>query len=107
MNEITVTAEDAKLSPFDTDISKDLVDDETIEFYLNLVLEDGDEAEFKRALGYIAKAKGMTAVAKDINVNRESLYKSLNGETNVGIDTIFKLLKSLGISLTAKVKRAS
>jgi len=101
-----ITPEDAELTPFDTGISQDLVDDETIEWYLNQVLEDGNEAEFKRALGYIAKAKGMTAVAKDINVSRESLYKSLNGQRSVGIDTVFKLLKNLGITLSAKVSRA-
>ncbi|MDR3346345.1 MAG: putative addiction module antidote protein [Campylobacteraceae bacterium] len=101
-----ITPEDAELTPYKVDIVKYLTDDESIEFYLNLVLEDGDEAEFKRALGYIAKAKGMTAVAKDINVSRESLYKSLNGQRSVGIDTVFKLLKNLGITLSAKVSRA-
>jgi probable addiction module antidote protein len=106
MKETTITAEDAKLTPFDTDISQDLTNNEMIEWYLNEVLERGDEAEFKRALGYIAKAKGMSAIAKDIGVNRESLYKSFDGQRNVGIDTVFRLLKNLGISLTAKVIKA-
>ncbi|MDR3346125.1 MAG: putative addiction module antidote protein [Campylobacteraceae bacterium] len=106
MSDYKITKDDAKLSKFDTDMSQHLTDNKMIEWYLNEVLERGDEAEFKRALGYIAKAKGMTAVAKDINVSRESLYKSLNGQRSVGIDTVFKLLKNLGITLSAKVSRA-
>jgi probable addiction module antidote protein len=101
-----ITPNDAILTPYKANIVKYLTDDEMIEFYLNQVLEDGDEAEFKRALGYIAKAKGMTTVAQEIGVNRESLYKSLNGQRNVRIDTVFKLLKNLGITLSAKVVKA-
>ncbi|MDR2099761.1 MAG: putative addiction module antidote protein [Campylobacteraceae bacterium] len=85
MEKITITADDAKLTPFDTDISKYLTDDEMIEFYLNQVLEDGNEAEFKRALGYIAKAKGMSAISKDVGVNRESLYKTLDSTTKCSL----------------------
>ncbi|MDR0580349.1 MAG: putative addiction module antidote protein [Campylobacteraceae bacterium] len=99
MKGITITAEDARLTPFDTDMSQHLTNNEMIEWYLNEVLERGNKAEFKRALGYIAKAKGMTTVSKEINVNRESLYKFLNGERSVGIDTVFKLLRSFGFTL--------
>ncbi|MDR2066226.1 MAG: putative addiction module antidote protein [Endomicrobium sp.] len=79
------------------------VDDAMIEFYLNQVLEDGDEAEFKHTLGYIAKAKGMSAITKDIGVNREGLYRTLDGATKAQFDTISKLIKSFGFTL--KVSR--
>ncbi|MDR0579204.1 MAG: hypothetical protein LBG21_01180 [Campylobacteraceae bacterium] len=52
----------------DTDASKYLTDDETITGYLNYILKEGDEIDFKRALGYIAKAKGITSIAKNIEV---------------------------------------
>lgn len=61
--------------------------------------EDGDNAEFIRAIGYIAKAKGMSAIAKDTGLGRESLYKAFNGDANPRFDTVMKVIKSLGIKL--------
>ncbi|MDR3346776.1 MAG: putative addiction module antidote protein [Campylobacteraceae bacterium] len=90
---------DANLSPFDTDVSKELTDDETIEGYLNYILEQGDEADLKRALGHIAKAKGMTTVAKEVGTTREGLYKSFDGQTKVQLDTFMKLIKSFGLTI--------
>jgi probable addiction module antidote protein len=94
-----ITADDAKLSQFDTDVSKELTDDETIERYLNYIVENGDETDLKMALGDIAKAKGMTTVAKDIGATRESLYRSLNGQTKAQFDTIYKLIRSFGLTI--------
>ncbi|MDR2399292.1 MAG: putative addiction module antidote protein [Endomicrobium sp.] len=107
MEKITITKDDAKLSPFDTDISKHLTDDEMIKFYLNQVLEDGDEAEFKRALGYIAKAKGMTTIAKETGISRDGLYKTLlDGATkDTYFSTIKKLLDNFGFRLKVEEKR--
>jgi probable addiction module antidote protein len=99
MNDYKITKEDAKLTPFKADVVKYLTDDDMIEFYLNYILEEGDEVDLKMALGHIAKAKGMTAVAQEIGVNRENLYKSLNGQTKTQFDTIYKLLKSFGLTL--------
>jgi probable addiction module antidote protein len=99
MNDYKITKDDARLEIYEPDIAGRLTSDAAIEFYLNQVLQDGDEAEFKRAMGYIAKAKGMTSVAQEIGVNRENLYKSLNGQTKTQFDTIYKLLKSFGLIL--------
>jgi DNA-binding phage protein len=67
-------ADDAKLIPFDMDISKLPTDNEATEFYLSLVLENGDGAEFKKTIGCVAKAKGM--IAKGTSVNKETLQNS-------------------------------
>ncbi|MDR1977090.1 MAG: putative addiction module antidote protein [Campylobacteraceae bacterium] len=89
-----ITKDNAKLTPYEPDIAKHLIDDEMIAIYLNQVLEDGDEAELKRAFGYIAEAKG-------IDTTRDSLYKSLNEQTKLQFDTVCKLIKSLGLTIKA------
>ncbi len=90
-----------KLTQFD--MSKYLDSDESIEEYLNQVLEDGDNAEFIRAVGYIAKAKGMTSIAKDTGLGRESLYKAFNGEANPRFDTVIKVMRSLGFNFQTHI----
>ena len=58
------------------DMAELLDSDEAISEYLSQVLADGDNEEFLRALGYVAKARGMTKIATDAGVGRESLYKA-------------------------------
>ena len=67
--------------------------------YLDAVLEDaGDDPAFiAKALGDIARAKGMTQVARDSGLSRESLYKSLSGERVPDFGTILKVLNALGL----------
>ena len=69
--------------------------------YLEACLEeaDGDAAFVAKALGDIARAKGMTQVARDAGLSRESLYKALSGERTPGFDTILKVVGALGIRL--------
>jgi len=70
---------------------------------------DGDAAFITKALGTIARAKGMAQVARDTGLSRESLYKALSGERSPGFDTILKVMNALGLQLhatTAKKKRA-
>ncbi len=69
--------------------------------YLNLVLQDGDPAELAGALGPIARARAMTALAADTGLSRESLYRSLSGERPPGSDTLFGVTRSLGFTLSA------
>jgi len=54
-----------------------------------------------KALGDIARAKGMTQVARDAGLSRESLYKALSGDRTPGFDTILKVVQALGIELHA------
>jgi probable addiction module antidote protein len=55
-----------------------------------------------KALGDIARAKGMTQVARDAGLSRESLYKALSGERTPNFDTILKVIRALGLSLHAE-----
>ena len=72
--------------------------------YLEACLEiaDGDSAFIAKALGNIARAKGMSQVARDTGLSRESLYKALSGDRSPGFDTILKVINALGIRLHAE-----
>ncbi len=87
-----------KTRPFD--MANYLTNEEEIAEYLRQVLCDGDPAEFAAALGDIARARGMTQLARDTGLSRESLYKSLSGERAPSSDTLFKVLKALGFEIT-------
>ena len=71
--------------------------------YLEASIEDanGDAAFIAKALGDIARAKGMSQVARDAGLSRESLYKALSGERSPGFDTILKVVGALGLQLHA------
>lgn len=62
--------------------------------------QDNDPQTFITALGYLAKHHGMTEVAKASGLNRESLYKALNGKTQPRWDTIHRLMKVLNVNMT-------
>lgn len=73
--------------------------------YLEACLEEanGDAAFIAKALGDIARARGMSQVARDAGLSRESLYKALSGERSPGFDTILKVINALGLKLHAEV----
>jgi probable addiction module antidote protein len=85
------------------DVAEYLNTPEEMAAYLEACLEDanGDAAFVAKALGNIARAKGMTEVARDAGVSRESLYKALSGERTPNFDTILKVIKALGLELHA------
>lgn len=87
-----------KTRPFD--MANYLSSEEEIAEYLSQVLEDNDPLELAAALGDIARARGMTQLALDTGLSRESLYKSLSGERAPSSDTLFKVIKALGLKLT-------
>ena len=72
--------------------------------YLEACLEiaDGDAAFIAKALGNIARAKGMTEIARDTGLSRESLYKALSGERVPSFDTILKVITALGLKIHAE-----
>jgi len=86
------------------DVAEHLRTPEEMAAYLEACLEeaDGDAAFIAKALGDIARAKGMTQVARDSGLSRESLYKALSGERSPGFDTILKVLEALGLRLHAE-----
>ena len=88
-----------KLSTFD--ISQYLDNNELIAEYLTQVLNDGDSNELLEAIGNIAKAKGMSQIAKDTGLGRESLYKTFAPGSKPRFETVLKVLNSLGVKLQA------
>jgi probable addiction module antidote protein len=76
--------------------------EEDITAYLEAVLDDGDPALVSAALGDIARARGMTEIAREAGLGRESLYKALSPEGNPEFATVMKVLRALGLSLHVK-----
>ncbi|MGJ4907095.1 addiction module antidote protein [Bradyrhizobium sp. HKCCYLRH2060] len=74
--------------------------------YLNLVLADGDPAEVRDALNLVARAQGMSQVAKAAGVTREGLYKTLGENGNPEFATVLRIITAMGIRLTAEPARA-
>jgi len=83
------------------DVAEHLRTPEEMAAYLEACLEEAnvDAAFIAKTLGDIARAKGMTQVARDAGLSRESLYKALSGERSPGFDTILKVLQALGLKL--------
>lgn len=83
------------------DSAEHLKTEEDITLYLDACLEEaGDDASYiAKALGNIARARGMTQLAHDTGLGRESLYKALSGEGNPEFSTIMKVVKALGLKL--------
>ena len=89
--------------PFD--VADHLRSPEEMAAYLDAWLLEApeDSAGIARALGDIARAKGMSLVAKETGLSRESLYRSLSAEGNPSFATVLKVAKALGLRLHAGV----
>jgi len=86
------------------DVAEHLRTPEEMAAYLEACLDEanGDAAFIAKALGDIARAKGMSQVARDAGLSRESLYKALSGERSPDFDTILKVVGALGLKLHAE-----
>src|SRR5436853_3333515 len=86
------------------DVAEHLRTPKEMAAYLEACFEeaDGDAAFIAKALGDIARARGIAQVARDAGLSRESLYKGLSGERSPGFDTILKVVDALGMRLHAK-----
>ena len=82
------------------DPSTFLDSEETIAEYLTAALEDGDPDVFLSAVGYVAKARGMSVIAESTGLGRESLYKAVAPGSKPRYDTVLKVLDSLGVKVT-------
>ena len=93
-----------KLSTTRWDSAQHLKTEADIADYLDACFaEAGDDAAFiAHALGVIARAKGMTQLARDTGLGRESLYKALSGDGNPSFATILKIMHALGVKLHAQ-----
>ena len=86
------------------DVAEHLRTSDEMAAYLVACLQeaDGDAAFVAKALGDVARAKGMSQVARDAGLSRESLYKALSGERSPDFDTILKVMGALGLRLRAE-----
>lgn len=89
--------EPTKTRPWD--VTESLDSDQRIQAYLEAALEEGDAA-----LGDIARARGMTEIARQTGLGRESLYKALSPEGNPEFSTILKVVRALGLRLHASAE---
>ena len=84
-----------KLKKFDV---VDFLDtDEAVIEYLNAALEGNDPKYFAKALGNVARAKGMTSISEATGLGRQSLYRTLSDEGNPRIETLFRILAALNV----------
>lgn len=90
--------------PFD--IAEHLDTEEGIEEFMKAAFEEGDAAFIARSLGIVARARGMTKLARNVGVNRKALYTALSGEGNPEFATILKVMKALGLELTPVLVKA-
>jgi probable addiction module antidote protein len=74
---------------------------EAIAAYIDAVLEDGDPALLTHALGVVARARGMSQIARETGLSRESLYRALGRDGNPELGTVIRVLKALGLRLSA------
>ena len=89
------------------DAAEHLKDEADIAAYLTVVLEENDPAALAQALGTIARARGMTAVAAEAGIGREALYKALRPNAQPRFDTIARVCRALGVKLVAQVDDSS
>ncbi|SFN95539.1 probable addiction module antidote protein [Bradyrhizobium sp. Rc3b] len=94
----------AKTRPFDA--AEYLDTSEAIAAYLSEAFETNDPGFITEAIGTVARARGMAALAKDTGLSRENLYKALSSEGHPEFSTVMKVLNSLGVELHAEPKVA-
>jgi probable addiction module antidote protein len=90
-----------KLTAYDPAIA--LVNDEEIAFFMADAFETGNAAFIAKALGVVARAKGMTQIAGQTGLSREQLYRPFSENGNPTLKTTLAVMKALNIELTAKV----
>lgn len=89
-----------KTRPYDA--AEYLETPEDMAAYLEAAFEDGEPAVVVKALGAIARARGMSQIARDTGLGRESLYKALSPEGNPEFATVLKVVRALGLKLHAE-----
>lgn len=82
------------------DMAECLEDEQAVAEYLTIVMEENDPAALVEALGTVARARGMSDIAKAAGLGREALYKALRG-TQPRFDTVQRVCTALGVRLTA------
>ena len=85
----------------DFDMAEWLSDEAAVAEYLTVVMEDNDPAALAKALGTVARARGMSEIAANAGIGREALYKALRDGTSPRYETISRVFETLGVKLVA------
>jgi probable addiction module antidote protein len=88
---------------YDYDPATALDTQETIAVFMEDAFETGDASYIAKAIGVVARAKGMKTLAEEAGLSREQLYKSLSEKGNPTLKTILAVMRAIGMDLTAKV----
>lgn len=87
------------------DPAEHLDSEEAVIAYIEAALEDGDPSLVAAALGDVARARGMSQLARDTGLSRESLYRALSAEGNPEFSTVLRVMKALGLRFSAQPVR--
>lgn len=93
-----------KLSPYDPAAA--LVDEEEVAAFMADAFETGDASYIAKALGVVARAKGMTEISLKTGLSREQLYRSFSERGNPTLKTTLAVMRALGVDMTAKAHSA-
>jgi probable addiction module antidote protein len=88
------------------DVAEHLDTDERIALFLDAAFEDGDPGLIAASIGEVARARGMSQIARDAGLSRENLYRALSENGNPEFGTILKVVKALGFDLTVSPHKA-
>jgi probable addiction module antidote protein len=87
---------------YDYDPASALNNEESIAIFMTDAFETGDSAYIAKALGVVARAKGMAEISRETGLSREQLYRSFSERGNPTLRTTLAVMKALGLDLTAK-----
>jgi probable addiction module antidote protein len=93
-----------KTTPFDA--AEYLDDEEAVAAYLDEAMATGDRGFIAKSLGVVARARGMTQIASQTGLSRESLYRALGDDGNPTLGTLMEVLASLGVRLSVSPGKA-
>jgi probable addiction module antidote protein len=92
------------MKTYEWDMAEHINTKEDIYVYLEAAFEENDPETIFDVIGAIARSKGMAQIARELNLNRESLYRSLSQDGNPSFGTVAKVLDNLGFQLSVKQK---
>jgi len=84
-----------------------LKSDEAVAEYLTAAMETGDAAFIADAIGVVARARGMTRIARETGLSRESLYRALSAEGNPEFETVLRVIQAFGLRLEARAQHGN
>ena len=92
------------METYEWDMADNINTEEDVYAYLEAAFEENDPETIFDVIGAIARSKGMAQIARELNLNRESLYRSLSPDGNPSFNTVLKVLDNLGFRLSVRQK---